>query len=74
MTWIIGVLAGMVAGVILGVVVDRDTVNKISGKIKIKGRGHHITDLVDLDLEDIPPGLKKRHIRKLVRMQKKLDK
>ena len=40
-------LAGMVLGVIIGVRIDADTIYKIA-RIKIKGRGHTVTDLVDV--------------------------
>lgn len=74
MNILVGILAGMVAGVIIGVLVDRDVLYKISGKIKIKGRGHQVSDLMDLNLEDPPPGVKKRHIKRFLRMKRKLKK
>ena len=40
-------LAGMVLGVIIGVRIDADTIYKIA-RIKIKGRGNVVTDLVDV--------------------------
>jgi hypothetical protein len=67
MTWLAAVLAGMVAGLVLGVVIDKDVLYKI-GRIKLKGSGHHL----DLDLNSLPPGVKKRHIKRLERLKRKL--
>ena len=48
MAWyLVAFLGGTVIGVIIGVWIDKDTVQKF-GRIKIKGRSHNVTDLLDI--------------------------
>ena len=74
MTWLIYLLSGALIIALLWALTDRDVLYKISGRIKIKGRGHQVKDLLDMDLGDLPPGIKKRHVRKLERLKRKLRK
>ena len=61
MTWLVYLLTGALIVALLWALTDRDILYKISGRIKIKGRGHQVNDLLDVDLENLPPGIKKRH-------------
>lgn len=73
MIWnLVTFLAGVVVGIILGVVIDKDTLLKV-GRIKIKGRGHQVDHLLDMD-EDFPERISRRKVRKLNKLKRKLKK
>ena len=63
----IGVLSGALVIALIWAITDRDILYKI-GRIKLKGSGHHL----NLSLATLPPGVKKRHIRRLERLKRKL--
>ena len=64
-------LLGMVGGIILGVVIDKDTVVKI-GRFKIKGEGHTVSDVIDVNLKEFKKN--QRAERKRLRRLKKQNK
>ena len=71
--WLIAFFAGLSAGIVIGVLIDRDTLLRV-GRIKIKGRGQQVSDVLDIDLKDLPPNISRRKLRKLERLKSKLIK
>ena len=73
MTWPVWFLAGALATALLWALTDKDTVvRNVIRKIKVKGPGSSLD--LDLDMDNLPPGVKKRHVRKLERLKRKLKK
>ena len=68
--FVVGLL-GMVGGIILGVVIDKDTVVKI-GRFKIKGKGHTVSDVVDINFKEFKK--KQREEIKRLRRSRKQNK
>ena len=68
--FVVGLL-GMVGGIIVGVVIDKDTVIKI-GRFKIKGEGHTVSDVIDVNLKEFKKKQReeKRRLKQLRKQNK----